>query len=139
MTYFFLSFGIMSFVIAFLIGISDNTPGVLLCYLGFMAMLLAWTHRWRSIKKYLILIAVSVIGFPIAVTLHNLFYALAEMSDKIVVINQLFNVLSVTFFIIAVLVCPPGLVLGAVGSILMLFVKRKSYLAGVDDVRDTTM
>ena len=133
MTYFFLSFGILSFVIAFMVGISGNIPGLLLCYLGFFALLLAWTHRWRSVKKFLILIAVSVIGFPITVTLHNLFYALAEMAGEIVIITHLMNALSVVSFIVAVLVCPPALVLGVVGSIVMLFVKRKSYLAAADN------
>jgi hypothetical protein len=106
-----------SLAAALLIGIADNPPGLLLVYLAVAAGILAFAHHWRRVKCFLILLGASLIGFPLAVVLHNAFYALAEITSDIVVLPHVLGFLEVAFFLLAVLVCPPGILIGALGSI----------------------
>jgi hypothetical protein len=108
---------------ALVIGIGDNPPGLVLVYLAVSAWILAFAHRWRRVKSFLILLAASLVGFPLSVVLHNVFYALAEVASSIVGLSQALGFLEVVFFLIAVLVCPPGILIGAVGSIVVAFLR----------------
>jgi len=104
-------------VAALLVGVADNLPGLVLCYVAVTAFLLALVHTWRSAKRYLILLVASLLGFPLAVILHNLFYALSEVAAEFVGLVQVLGLLEVGFFLVAVLVCPPGALIGAVGAV----------------------
>jgi hypothetical protein len=75
-------------------------------------------------KKFLILTGVSFGGFFVSVVLHNLFYALAEITGETVALSYLMGGLEVFFFFVAVLACPIGFLVGAIGSIVM-FIKTK--------------
>ncbi|GAG90576.1 unnamed protein product, partial [marine sediment metagenome] len=59
------------------------------------------------------------VGFPIFVILHNLFYGLAELASGVVVLSQVLMFLEVVFFLIALFLCPPGVVIGATGSVVL--------------------
>jgi hypothetical protein len=63
----------------------------------------------RLLKKFMILLGISLAGFIISVFLHNLF-------------DALFNVEEAVFFIIAVIVAPLAFITGLVGSAVM-FIK----------------
>ena len=116
----------LSLIVAFLVGISGNPPGLFLCYIAAAALILALVHNWRKTKKFLILSGASLIGFPVFVILHNVFYALGEMASNIVVLSHLLELLHVVFFLIAIFVCPTGFLIGAVGSIIVYFISRKN-------------
>ena len=122
----FLAISFISLVIAFIIGISDNPPGIALTYIAVSTLILVFVHRWREVKKFVILLIASVIGFPIFVILHNLFYALAVLSSDISVLYQLLEFLHALFFIIAIILCPPGIVIGGIGSIVIHFKRKRS-------------
>ena len=107
----------VSLIVAFLIGISDNPPGILLCYVAVTALILAFVHTWRQVKRFLILLGASLIGFPLFVFLHNLFYALGQMAAGVIVLSPLLEFLHVVFFLVAIMVCPAGVLIGAVGSV----------------------
>jgi hypothetical protein len=111
-----LSVGLGSLVAALLVGVADNPPGLALCYLSVTGLLLALTNPWRAPGRFLALLALSVLGFPVAVILHNLFYALSELASEFVGLARLLALLDGAFFIFAVLVCPPGALLGALGA-----------------------
>jgi len=98
------------------IGIGDNPPGLVLVYLAVSAWIVAFAHRWRRVKSFLILLTASLVGFPLSVVLHNVFYALAEVASDVVGLSQALGFLEVVFFLVALLVCPPGVLIGAVGS-----------------------
>ncbi len=125
-TFAFLAIAAISLVIAFIIGISDNPPGIALFYIAVSALILAFVYRWREVKKFLILLIASVIGFPIFAVLHNLFYALAELSSNISVLYQLLGFFHALFFIIALIVCPPGILIGVIGSTVIYFKRKRS-------------
>ena len=106
------------------IGVNDNPPGLALVYLAVSAWIVACAHRWRRIKSFLILLVASLVGFPVFVVLHNVFYALAELASDIVGLSQVLTFLEVVFFLIAILVCPPGVLIGAVGSAVLALSRR---------------
>lgn len=107
---------------ALLVGVSDNPPGVILMYLAIAGFTLAFVHRWKSTKRFVILLVASLIGFPLAAVLHNAFYGLGELAPAI---KPATDVLHVTFFLIAVLFCPVGVVIGAVGSLVTWWHRRQ--------------
>ena len=105
---------------ALLIGVSDNIPGIVLCYLAATIPFIALTRNWQELKKFLILLGASFGGFFVSVLLHNAIYGLfihffgADFwngGDEPV------------FFFMAIFVCPIGFLVGAVGSI-VLAIKR---------------
>ncbi len=124
-TFIFLAICCVSMIVAFFIGISDNPPGLLLCYLAAIALILAFIHTWRRVKYFMILLGASLIGFPFFAVLHNVFYGLGEMAADIIVLNHLLGFLSAGFFLVAIIVCPAGFLISAVGSVLMYLKKRK--------------
>lgn len=77
-----------------------------------------------KLKKFLILTGGSASGFLVGVLLHNLLYALGMLVGHIAWLYFLLEVLHVGFFIMAVLVCPLGFLVGVVGSV-VLFTKKK--------------
>jgi len=104
---------------AFVVGISDNWLGILLCYGAAAAVILAFAHGWRGLRRFLVLLGASLVGFPVCVVLHNLFYGLGELAAGIIILSPLLEFLHAVFFLIAVLVCPAGFLIGAVGSIVI--------------------
>ena len=78
-----------------------------------------------KLKKFLILTGASAAGFFVSILLHNFLYALAVITSHIVVLKYFFEFLHATFFIIAIFVCPPGFLIGVVGSIVLFIKKRK--------------
>jgi len=116
----------------FIVGISDNPPGLALCYLAGVSLILAFVHGWRKVKYFLILLGSSVIGFAVFAVLHNVFYALAEISSDIVVLKHSLEFLHVAFFLVAIFVCPAGFLIGAIGSVVMAVICfRKKRLSNV--------
>lgn len=101
------------------IGISDNPPGLVLVYLAVSSWIVAFAHRWRRVKSFLILLVASLVGFPLFAVLHNVFYGLAEVTSDVVGLTQALGFLEVVFFLIALFVCPPGVLIGAVGSVVL--------------------
>jgi hypothetical protein len=114
---------------AFIVGISDNPPGLALCYLATVSLILVFVHTWRKVRYFLILLGASVVGFGVFALLHNLLYALAEISSDIVVLKHSLEFLSVASFLIAIFVCPTGLFIGVVGSMATTVARFKKRLA----------
>ena len=110
---------------ALLIGVNDNPPGLALVYLAVAAWILAFARRWRRVRSFVILLGVGLVGFLLSVILHNLLYALSELAADMVVLSRVLGFLGVVFFIFGVLVCPPGVLIGAVGSVVMAVRDRR--------------
>lgn len=116
----------VSLIAAFIIGIDDNPPGLLLCLIAAIAFFLAFVHTWRKAKYFLILSGASLIGIFLFAVLHNLFYGLGQMAADIIVLQYLLKSLDVASFLVAIFVCPAGFLIGAVGGILMYLKQRKT-------------
>ncbi len=115
---------------AILVGISDNIPGIVLCYLAAITLIVAVTRTWRRRKMFLILLGASVAGFIVFVVLHNVFYGLTILTSHISALSHLMEGFHVAFFIIAVFLCPAAFLVGAVGSIILAIKGRRRQAAG---------
>lgn len=76
-------------------------------------------------RKLLILTGVSAAGFFVGIVLHNFLYALAIITSHIIILKYIFEFLHAVFFILAVVVCPLGYLIGTVGYITLFAKKRK--------------
>jgi len=115
---------------AIIIGVSDNVPGIVLCYLATVVLVIAPIRSWRKTKRFLILLGASVIGFFVFVFLHNAFYALTMLTSHIAALNRLMEVFHVTSFVIAVFLCPSTFLVGAAGSIVCAIMGRRKQAIG---------
>lgn len=116
-TLIFLAISIIFIAIAFIIGISDNPPGLLLLFLSSITLLYAFVHHWKESKKFKYLTIASIIGFIVFVILHNLFDGLSQMFSVDSLLQNFINGLGVAFFLFAIFLCPAGLIVGAWGWI----------------------
>jgi hypothetical protein len=115
---------------AIVVGVSDNIPGIVLCYLATVVLVVASTHTWRRTRRFLILLGASVIAFFVFAVLHNAFYALAILTNHIAALSHLMEALDVVFFIIAIFLCPATFLVGAVGSIVWAIIGRRKRAIG---------
>ncbi len=122
-TFILFCIGIILIVLAFIAGISDNPPGIILCYSGITALMLGFLHPWRRIRNYLFLLLGSVTGFAVFVILHNLLYALAEILKDVFLLARILGFIHILFFIAAVLICPAGILAGIFGILILCFRK----------------
>jgi len=115
-----------SIVAGLLVGINDNPPGLALLYGGLICLALAAVSGWRRPRSFLLLFLLSVVGFLVFAALHNLLYAIG-VGTETGWLRSLLEGLHVGAFLIAVLLCPVGVVVGLVGwfAALVRDVKRK--------------
>jgi hypothetical protein len=110
--------GCLALVAAVIVGISDNLPGLALLYGAVVCLIVAVAWRWRRPRSFFLLFALSGAGFFIFAVLHNLFYAIGKASTAawIHVVTEGLHVVS---FLVAVLICPPGILVGLVGWLIV--------------------
>ena len=108
-TYVYLLLSILSMLAALIVGISDNPPGILLCFMSSVLLVLAFTHNLNTVKSYLILLLISLAGFVVAAVLHNVFEALGK--------ETFLGIIGVFFFLVAIFICPAGVIIGIGGMI----------------------
>jgi biotin transporter BioY len=102
---------------ALVVGIADNPPGILLAFLAAAALASAFAHPWRSSKSFRRLMYASGAGFLVFTVLHNVFYAMTIVPDLPRSAEVVFSGMGVACFLIAILLCPPFFVVGAVGAV----------------------
>jgi hypothetical protein len=76
-----------------------------------------------TIKKFLLLTGASAVGLPVFVILHNLVTA---MLISLLNIKTEFD--EPVFFILAIIVCPLGFLVGAIGTIIQIFKSKSGRL-----------
>jgi nitrogen fixation/metabolism regulation signal transduction histidine kinase len=104
---------------ALFIGVADNPPGIVLLYVASAAFILTFVHTWRDSKRFVILLIASLVGLIVFAVLHNVFYGLADATADNGLLHHLMTALSVLFFLLAILVCPPGILIGGIGTALL--------------------
>lgn len=118
--------GLLLLIVAFAPSVFSDRSGlshmsVLLEFAAAAILVLVFVNTWRSLWKYLLLLGSSVVGLFVFILLHNLFYALAELTSDIIILHYLFEALHVISFLVAVFLCPGTLFVGAAGSAVMFF------------------
>ncbi|MCP5063285.1 MAG: hypothetical protein GY936_12575 [Ignavibacteriae bacterium] len=112
-------------ILASIIGISDNPSGIIILYLGIASLILSFIHHWQSTRKFIILLTVIIITFVISAILHNLLEVVAEKYITLSLLKELVSGLGVLFFIVAVLICPPAILISIIGAVKFAFKKSK--------------
>ena len=120
-----LSLGIILVIVAFVVGIEDNLLGILLLMFGFGSIVFAFVHSWKTPKKFLILLLVSVIGFIGSVLFHNIFDVFADMNKETMIIHNILNSFSIVFFFLGVIIFPIVALIAIGGSIIM-YIKNEN-------------
>ena len=92
---------------------------------GSLTFLSAKANIQPRLRKFLLLTGVSAVGFPLFVVLHNFFYALGVLSLRFLILLQVFEILHVVAFLISLIICPIGFIVGMFGSIYLFFIKRE--------------
>jgi hypothetical protein len=114
----------LSAIAAAVIGISDNLPGILLVFLAVTSFVLAFVHPWRTSRQFRRLLYTSALGLVVFGVLHNVFEAIGGQLTGSGFLQGLVNGAGVAFFLITILICPPGIVIGAIGALVM-FIKNR--------------
>jgi hypothetical protein len=110
----------------FLSGTFMIISGVILVILGSVLIGLTLVQKVEGkLKKFLILTGASAAGFFVFVLLHNIFYALEQITSHIAILSYLMKAFEVIFFLIAIFACPIGFIIGVIGTIIMFKKKRK--------------
>ena len=105
-------------------GIEDNAPGILCAFIAAVALVLAFVHPWRTAKQYSLLLLGAVLCFVISGVLHNVFHGIAGNMESAQMLQKILEGLGDTAFYLAVLVCPPAVIVGLVGSVTMIIRKH---------------
>ena len=117
-------------IAAALVGIDDNLPGILLALLAAIALVLAFVHPWRTSRQFRRLLYASALGFVIFGVLSNVFEAIALKIGSTGPMQDLLNGAGAVFFLMAILICPAGLLVGAVGAVVMSIRNRRRPPSG---------
>jgi len=100
--------------------------GLIFLILGITLIVLAVKSKLeKKLKIFLILTGASAICPLVFSVLHNLFYALAVITENIQTLNYLLEFLHAAFFIIALLVSPIVFLIGTIGSIILIRKRKK--------------
>ena len=109
---------------------THNSIALILIFSGMAICITTYIYRWKSPLRFIILTVFSVIGFPVFVFMHNAFYALGVLSKNIFILKSIFDLIHVVFFILAVVFCPTGLVIGIIGFVAAFLVRLKKNSTG---------
>ena len=96
------------------VGIDDNSVGGSLAWLSAIALVLAFAHPWRTSRRFLLLTGASVLAF------------VALVVGGGVIDNAGVDVGGVAF-LLAIFVCPAGLVVGVIGAVVTLVASRRAH------------
>jgi len=118
-------FGI--FLTEWLMGKLFFPPIIMFFLLGLFLIILTLKQKIKGkLKIFLLLSGISAVVFLVSIILHNLFYALAILSEDILILKYLFEVLHIAFFFIGIPICPILFLIGIIGS-LILFLRGKKF------------
>jgi len=96
-------------------------PFAVFFLLGAALIFLTYQKKVKGkLKKFLILTGASATGFFISVLLHNLVYGLLITIFGVDFWNKIGLGDEPLFFLLAIIVCPIGFLVGVVGSIILL-------------------
>jgi len=110
--------GLITGVGAFVIGITDNIPGIITLTFAIACAVGVWVWNWRSPRRFWILLGIAVLSFPVGTVLHNLFYALGTLVSEYKILTWILGFIEVIFFLLAVLVAGPAAVVALIGGII---------------------
>ena len=115
-TYIYLLLSLISIVAAMIVSIPDNPPGIILFFISSILFVLAFTYNWKKPKLYIILLISSVFGFVLFAALHNVFEVIGK--------GTFWEIIGGFFFLLAIFLCPAGIIVGGIGSLVKLYKQK---------------
>jgi hypothetical protein len=112
----FLAAALVAVAVPSVLGLEEPIAPIL-WLVGGICLVLAVVHRWRRPRAFLELLLGSLVGFILFAVLHNLCYGVAEYFKEVAIVRGFFELLHVGFFLIAVMLCPAGAIVGALGAL----------------------
>jgi len=108
-----------------IVGINENPPGILLALLAAVTFVLAFSHPWRTARKFMFLLMAAVFGFV-------LFIIISIVSDSIVqnpassdaLQNLIQSPVNEALSIIFAMLCSAAFLVGVVGAVFMFIRSR---------------
>jgi hypothetical protein len=98
------------------VGTSDNAVGGSLAFLSGIALVLAFAHPWRTSRRFLLLVGVSVAAFVAIVVVGGLIdNAGIDM-----------GVVGNAAFLVAIFLCPAGFLVGIIGAAVAWVTSRRA-------------
>ncbi len=126
----FFAIGVIMAVAALIPGLIPKPLAMVLAVLSAIALILVFVHPWRASREFLRLLLYSVIGLVVSAIFSNVFEAIAPNVGSSGLVFKLLNGMGGIFFIIAILICPAGMLVGIIGAIIMAISGRRSPSAG---------
>jgi len=116
----------LSAIVSTVVGIDENPPGILLALLAAVTFVLAFSHPWRTARKFMFLLLAAVLGFV-------LFIVVSIVSDSIVqnpassdaLQNLIESPVNEALSIIFAMLCMATFLVGVVGAVVM-FIRSRS-------------
>jgi len=116
----------LSVIASTVMGIDENPPGILLALLAAVTFVLAFSHPWRTARKFMFLLLAALLGFV-------LFIIVSIVSDSIVqnpassdaLQNLIQSPVNEALSIISAMLCSAAFLVGVVGAGVM-FIRSRS-------------
>jgi len=116
----------LSAIASTVVGIDENPPGILLALFAAVTFVLAFSHPWRTARKFMFLLLAAVLGFV-------LFIVVSIVSDSIVqnpassdaLQNLIESPVNEALSIIFAMLCSATFLVGVVGAVFM-FIRSRS-------------
>jgi uncharacterized membrane protein HdeD (DUF308 family) len=125
-TWMLLLLGLLAIGAVFIAGTSNISPmGMFTLYAGGALMIAAFFHIWKRWQYFLVLFLVFLVAVPFFILLHNVFYGLSELYPE-AWFTGIFKSLEGITFVLAVIVFPPGVIVGVVGAVIAFVREKKS-------------
>jgi len=113
-------------IAAVIVGIDDNPPGILLAFLSATAFVLAFVHPWRTARKFMFLLLVSVLGFVLFIILNIILDIAAQGPATSSALQDLLQSPAIDASnLIIIMISPAAIIVGAVGSVVMFIRNRR--------------
>ncbi|MBN1816294.1 MAG: hypothetical protein JW828_02975 [Sedimentisphaerales bacterium] len=98
-----------------------NIAGILFSLAAGCSLVTAIVQPWRRLGKYLVLLVGAILGFFALVWMHNMAYALREMTTNRLLLPGIFDFIDVSTFLLALFLCPCLFLVAAGGAALVSF------------------
>ena len=107
-------------------GLQFLIPFIIFAFLGLTLIFLTIKQKVKGrLRKFLLLTGGSAVSFLAGIVLHNLFYAVGQITIRLPLLHYLSEILHTVFFFIAIPASPLCFLVGALYTIILLFKQNK--------------
>jgi hypothetical protein len=100
-------------------------PFLVFSTLGIVLIIKSHKKTKGNVRKFLLLTGLCSSGVFVGIVLHNMFYALAILTEHMFLLPKMFEFFHAVFFIFSLVACPMGFVFGIIKSFSIL--KKQSF------------